>query len=66
MITSIREKEILSETVSVKKDDDDQTRYETQQGKEEPSANKEVIPNDSSSASSELVQIVRNRKCHRH
>lgn len=64
MITSIIEKEILSETVSVKKDDADQTRYETQQNKEEPSTNK-VIPNNSSSASSDLVHIVGNRKSHR-
>lgn len=44
------------------KKDDDQTRYETQQDKEEPSANMEVVPNDSSSASSDLVQNCQKQK----
>lgn len=54
-----RDQEVLSETVSVKKDKDDQTRNETQDN-EEPSANKEVIPNDSSSVTSDLVSKIEN------
>lgn len=60
-----REEEILSKTVSLKKDEDDdddnddQTRNKTKD-KEEPSANKEVISNDSSSALSGLVSKTEN------
>lgn len=55
-----REEEVLSETVLVKKDNDDQTRNEIQQDKEDPSANKEVIPVDSSSVTSGLVSKIEN------
>lgn len=55
-----RDEEVLSETVSVNKDEGNKTQNETQEDDEESLANKEVIPNDSSSATLDLVSKTEN------